>query len=252
MKTLQFAMLVVVGGIAGVSLMMLWDELHYGVEVSTSAIPDITSASSSPPNASRSIPDVEPDRSMTTSATRRVTPVRIRAHALRLTTAGVDRIPALPEPPAVAPKPIVLTPPARLLPENLTPAPPRPADLRKVTLNAGTIIPVRLVDNLSIGRNKPGDGFVATLQQELIAGNYVIAERGARVEGRVLASDSALVLALTRIRLSDGQEVTIRTDSWERRSDPLDQRPATAISIPTRTDLRFRLGVPVSVTERAR
>ena len=249
MKTLQFAMLVVVGGIAGVSLMMLWDELHYGVEVSASAIPDITSASSSPPDASRSIPDVEPGRVITPSDTRRVTPVGMRAHALRL---PVARIPTLPEPPSVAPNPTVLAPPAHLLPENLTPAPPHPTDPRKVTLNAGTIIPVRLVDTLSIGRNKPGDPFVAMLEQELVAGNYVIAERGARVEGRVLASDSALVLALTRIRLSDGQEVTIRTDSWERRSDPVDQRPATAISMPARTNLRFRLGVPVSVTEQAR
>ena len=252
MKTLQFATLVVVGGIAGVSLVMLWDELHQGVEVSTAAVSRIDEAPGSPPNASRSIPDAEPGQLVSTIGNRRPTPIRTRAHFLLSPTARVEKIPALPEPPSIAPNPIVLTPPARLLPENLTLAPPRPAALRKVTLNAGTIIPVRLVDNLSIGRNKPGDPFAATLDQELIAGNYVVAERGARVEGRVLASDSALVLALTRIRLSDGQDVTIRTDSWERRSDPLDQRPATAVTMPARTNLRFRLGVPVSLTERAR
>lgn len=251
-KPLQFAMLVVVGVIAGVSLMMLWDELHHGVEGSTAAVPAIAEAPGSPPNASRSIPDADPGSLVPAIETRRITPIRTRAHFLLSPTARVDGIPALPEAPSVAPNPTVLTPPAHLLPENLTPAPPRPAASRKVTLNAGIIIPVRLVDNLSIGRNKPGDAFAATLEQQLIAGNYVIAERGARVEGRVLASDSALVLALTRIRLSDGQDVAIRTDSWERRSDPLDQRPPTAVSMPARTNLRFRLGVPVSVTERAR
>lgn len=253
MKTLHFAMLVVVGSVAGVSFVMLWDELHHSAEIPAPAIiPVVATAPGSTSDTDRSVPDTEPVRPAPAAAAPRITRVRTRVHALRLPAARTGRIPALPEPPSVTPDPTLLAPPARLLPENLTPAPPRPADPRKVTLNAGTIIPVRLVDTLSIGRNKPGDRFAATLEQELIAGNYVIAERGARVEGRVLASDSALVLALTRIRLSDGQDVTIRTDSWERRSDPLEQRPPTAISMPARTNLRFRLGTPVSLTERAR
>ena len=50
------------------------------------------------------------------------------------------------------------------------------------------LIPVRLVDGLSSERNAPGDSFASTLDQELVADGFVIAERGARVEGRVLAT----------------------------------------------------------------
>ena len=69
-----------------------------------------------------------------------------------------------------------------------------------------------------------GDTFVATLDKELVADGFVIAERGARVEGRVVSSSSgskvkggaSLAVELTRIHTSDGQNVAIRTDSFER------------------------------------
>jgi hypothetical protein len=88
-----------------------------------------------------------------------------------------------------------------------------------VTLNAGTLIPVRLVDGLSSERNLPGDAFTATLDKELVVNGFVIAERGARVEGRVVASDrggrvkgvSALEVELIRLHTADGQKVPIQT-----------------------------------------
>jgi len=90
-----------------------------------------------------------------------------------------------------------------------------------VTLNAGLVLPVRLVDRLSSERNVPGDVFAATLDQELVVDGFVIAERGARVEGRVIAVDraragrpAALALELTMLRTSDGQSVAIQTESY--------------------------------------
>ncbi|HEV3199828.1 MAG TPA: hypothetical protein VGZ73_18115 [Bryobacteraceae bacterium] len=47
------------------------------------------------------------------------------------------------------------------------------------------LIPVRLVDGLSTERNTPGGRFTATLVSESIADDFVIAERGARVESRM-------------------------------------------------------------------
>ena len=90
------------------------------------------------------------------------------------------------------------------------------------------LIPVRLVDGLSTERNRPGDIFTATLDKELGADDFVIAERGARVEGRVVASDpggkakraAALAVELTRLHTSDGQMVAIRTESFTRRAAP--------------------------------
>lgn len=129
-----------------------------------------------------------------------------------------------PEPVREAPAPVVVTPPARQEPEHETPAPPPPPEPHKVTLNAGMLIPVRLVDGLSTERNAPGDTFMGTLDRELVADGFVIAERGARVEGRVVSADrggkvrgvSGLAVELTRIRTSDGQNVAIQTDSFER------------------------------------
>jgi hypothetical protein len=85
---------------------------------------------------------------------------------------------------------------------------------------------VRLVDGLSAERNLPGDPFNSTLDKELVVDGLVIAERGARVEGRVTASDrggrvkglSSLSVELTHIHTSDGQNVAIRTDPFERRA----------------------------------
>jgi len=116
-------------------------------------------------------------------------------------------------------------PPAPREPENVTPPPP--PQPRQVTLNAGMLLPVRLVDGLSSERNNPGDGFAATLDQPLKADGLVIAERGARVEGRVVSADrgsrvkgvSSLSVELTRVHLSDGQTISIHTDSFERHSE---------------------------------
>ncbi len=131
-----------------------------------------------------------------------------------------------PAPPAAPPA--EAAPPVRAESENATPQPPpRPAP-RQVTLNAGMLIPVRLVDGLSSERNSPGDTFNGTLTKELVADGLVIAERGARVEGRVVSSDrggkvrgvSSMAIELTRIHTSDGQTVRIETDPFERHAEP--------------------------------
>jgi hypothetical protein len=111
-------------------------------------------------------------------------------------------------------------------PVGATPAPaPEPEPSHTVTLNAGMVIPVRLLDGLSSDHNQKGDTFSATLDHELVVDGWVIAERGARVEGRVVASErggatkgSALAVELTSLRTSDGQKVVIQTDSFERHS----------------------------------
>jgi hypothetical protein len=69
---------------------------------------------------------------------------------------------------------------------------------------------------------------MGTLDKELVVDGFVIAERGARVEGRVVSSDrggrvkgtSILAIELTRLHTSDGQVVRIETDSWEKHSEP--------------------------------
>ena len=144
---------------------------------------------------------------------------------------------AEPEPAEPAPQPV---PPARMEPENATPPlpPPAPPEPNRVTLNAGTLIPVRLVDGLTTERNQPGDSFTATLDKELVADGFVIAERGARVEGRVVSADkggrlrgvSALAVELVRLHTSDGQTVAIQTDGFERRAEDTHRQDAEKIA----------------------
>ncbi len=123
--------------------------------------------------------------------------------------------------PGPAPSPTIAPPPPS--PEVSAATVPQP---HQVTLNAGLILPVRLVDGLSSERNAPGDTFMATLEKEVVADGFVIAERGARVEGRVVAVDrakvraaAALALELTSLHTSDGQKVTIQTEGFFKHAD---------------------------------
>ncbi|HTM50467.1 MAG TPA: hypothetical protein VL285_17355 [Bryobacteraceae bacterium] len=125
-----------------------------------------------------------------------------------------------PNPPAAAPAPApapVAQPPAPVEP----PAPP-PPPAREVTLAAGTLLPVRLVETVSSDRNHPGDNFHASLSEPLVVDGLVIAEKGARAEGRIVETQQAgkvkgvasLALELTRLHTSDGQSVAISTASF--------------------------------------
>jgi type IV secretory pathway VirB10-like protein len=133
-----------------------------------------------------------------------------------------------PASPAEQPPAATADPPARVEVENPTPAPPPVPQPNSVTLNAGMLISVRLVDGLSTQRNVPGDVFTATLEHEVAADGFVIAERGARVDGRVVSVDrgsrtsggAALTVELTSLRTSDGQIVPIATESFVERSEP--------------------------------
>ena len=89
------------------------------------------------------------------------------------------------------------------------------------------MLQVRLIDGLTSERNMPGDRFTATLDKELVVDGFVIAERGARVEGQVVSSDrggrvkgvASLSVELTRLRLSDGQTIPLPTESFERQAE---------------------------------
>jgi hypothetical protein len=94
-------------------------------------------------------------------------------------------------------------------------------------LKAGTLIRVRLIDGLTTQRNNTGDTFTGSLDQPLVVDDLVIAERGSRVEGRVVTADkggkvsgvATLALQLTRVHLSDGQTVSIQSDNFEKHAE---------------------------------
>ena len=96
------------------------------------------------------------------------------------------------------------------------PAPPPPKQAR---LEAGTTIAVRTTNTLSTKLVKTGERFLATLEEPLVSGDWVIAPKGATVEGRVVESDpggrvkglATLAVALESVTTADGRRLEIET-----------------------------------------
>ena len=148
--------------------------------------------------------------------------------------------PAKPVEPAPAPAPVVSQPapeptpvPVHRAPEKekvaiLRPDPePVRAEPRQphiVTIPNGTLLHTRIGQTVSSKTSRSGDTFTATLDQPLVIDDFVLAERGARLEGRVAFVDqggrvkgvSQLSVELTRITTSDGQRVAINTTYFEK------------------------------------
>jgi hypothetical protein len=108
-------------------------------------------------------------------------------------------------------------------PDNALP----PRQLQTVTLPAGTLLQVRLNERLASDRNVIGDAFAATLDQPLVVDGYVIAEKGARVLGRVadiipagrVEGVAQMALELSSITTADGQKINLRTARFVRKGD---------------------------------
>jgi hypothetical protein len=131
--------------------------------------------------------------------------------------ASLAQAPAQPQA-AAAPEPQqVLNPPAG------TPvAPPEPRQPHRVTIAAGTVVTIRLGETISSQKNQPGDSFSGTLDQALVVDGFAVAERGSRVQGKVVDAQQAgkvkgvamLALQLTKIHTADGQDVTVSTERF--------------------------------------
>jgi hypothetical protein len=143
-------------------------------------------------------------------------PAQPQAPAPAAQPAPAASTPATPEPEPQR------SPAADVLREAIaTPAPPPPPP-NKVTLPVGTMLQVRLVEALSTDRNASGDTFTATLDQPISAEGFVIAERGAKLEGKIVDLKESgktkglaqMGIALTRLRTSDGQTIPISTDTF--------------------------------------
>lgn len=129
--------------------------------------------------------------------------------------------PNVPPPAAVPPAPAVPTPaPA---PAAAAPLPPAAPEVRTITLPVGTLIPVRVVEDLSSADATPDMGFHATLAEDIDIGNMIAIPQGTPVLGRVVdARDAAhfrgsslLSLEITRIDLP-GNHLPIVTDTYDK------------------------------------
>ena len=117
--------------------------------------------------------------------------------------------------------------------------PPPPPKPHTVTIPAGTTFSVRVGETLSTQRSRAGDTFGATLDQPLIIDGFILAERGARAQGRVVESDPAgrvrglaqLAVELTQIHTSDGQSIRVNTGAFHKQADSTKKKDAAKVGI---------------------
>lgn len=110
-----------------------------------------------------------------------------------------------------------------------------------VTIPAGTSISVRINTTLNSEKNVAGDTFTAVLDAPLVVNDIVLAERGAKVEGKVVEVERSgrvkglgrLTVGLTQIQLSDGQRVDVTTDAWEREAESTKKADAAKVGVMT-------------------
>ncbi len=139
----------------------------------------------------------------------------------------------LPEPirPAQAITPIPAEPEVR--PQVIAPPPPR-----TLTIQAGTPFTVRLLDPIATDHNHQGDTFQATLDETLSVDGAVVAQRGARVVGRIaqlrqsgrVAGVAEMELEIDRITTVAG-EMQIVTETMMREAESTKGKDAKTVGI---------------------
>ena len=240
MKPLQVVLLVVVSALAG-GLFMKW-------QISRNTAPAAASAATvaQPATPATVRPVAQPSQPAelvepAPTTPRKETKASARPHEVLqshradpVMMAQREEPPAVEAPPAPVTLPIAQTAPPAPDAEPVHQAPPQPEQpvqqpdpvtsipatpqAPQVTLKAGLLIAARTGQGLSSDHNSPGDGFTATLDQQLVADGWVIAEKGARLEGKVVETgrgrNAELVVVLTQIRTSDGQRIAIETETY--------------------------------------
>lgn len=127
-------------------------------------------------------------------------------------------------------------------PANTAPAAPSaapPAPPRVFTIRAGTSIMVSTANDLSTKTAKDGDLFTASLARPIVDGDWVIAKRGATVQGVVVNSDpggrvkgrASMTVKLRSLQLADGRTVDLSTSSYTKEAKGTKKKDAMKIGI---------------------
>ena len=149
-------------------------------------------------------------------------------------------------------------------PPSTQPPPPRTSS-STLTVTAGTVLRVRLANELSTDRQQAGDPFSAYLDSDVVVNGRIVATRGGGVYGRVSKSRPGveMVLSLTEVNLNFSLAPVV-SDSLTidaRRAQSLSSAAGVdlssvlggntagqnAIRIPAQTVLEFRIQQPLSI-----
>ena len=118
-------------------------------------------------------------------------------------------------------------------------AAPPPPPPRVFTIRAGTPIAIYTAKELSTKTAKNGDLFTASLARPIVDGDWVIAKRGALVEGFIVNSDpggrvkgrAKMTVKLRGLQLADGPTVALSTSSYTKEAKSTKKKDAMKIGI---------------------
>jgi hypothetical protein len=107
------------------------------------------------------------------------------------------------------------------------------------TLAAGSPVRIRTTSTMSSKDLSAGDTFYASLAEPLQVNGRVIAERGARVTGRVVESDAGgrvkgkaiLQVAITNVELVNGESANVSVGAFEQQAEAGTKRDAAKVAI---------------------
>jgi len=110
---------------------------------------------------------------------------------------------------------------------------------RVFTIRAGASIPIYTAKDLSTKTAKDGDLFTASLARPIVDGDWVIAKRGALVQGVVVNSDpggrvkgrASMTVKLRSLQLADGRTVDLPTSSYTKVAKSTKKKDAMKIGI---------------------
>ncbi len=117
---------------------------------------------------------------------------------------------------------------------------PRPAaPPRTYTMKSGSVISIFTASDISTKSSKNGERFTASLGRAITDGDWVIAKKGAPVEGVVVSSDpggrvkgvASIAVRLESITLADGRRVEISTNSYTKEAKSSKKKDAAKIGI---------------------
>ncbi len=116
---------------------------------------------------------------------------------------------------------------------------PPPAPPRVYTIQSGTPLSVWTTSTISTKTAKAGDKFVATLAKPIVDGDWVVAKKGANVEGTVIDADqggkvkgvASLSLKLDKLTLADGSKVDLDTSRLTREAKSTKKKDAMKVGI---------------------
>jgi hypothetical protein len=112
---------------------------------------------------------------------------------------------------------------------------------RSVTLPAGTPLKIRTISTISTAASQVGDAFDATLEEPLKVGDWVIAPKGAELEGQVVEVDkggrvkgvASIGVTLLHVHTPEAGDIDLPTNTVRFEAQSTKTKDATKIAIGT-------------------